>query len=91
MGYSRMNNLETLRHEDKPKNKKIYKNTTQKQKEWSTRTHLKTEVNPGALENLNNLFYRKVSLLTEPRCQFLVVGQGAKHTSLYQWYMLFQR
>ena len=41
-------------------------------------------------EYLNRLFYRKVSFLTGPHCQFSDVGQGMKKTYLYLWYPLFQ-
>jgi hypothetical protein len=41
-------------------------------------------------ENLNRLFYRKVSFLTGPHCQFSDVDQGMKKTYLYLWYPLFQ-
>jgi hypothetical protein len=34
-------------------------------------------------ENWNNLFWRKVSLLTAPHGQFRGVGQGMKQTYLY--------
>ena len=36
-------------------------------------------------ENLNHLFCRKVSFLTDPHCQFQSVGQGMKQTYLYMW------
>jgi hypothetical protein len=41
-------------------------------------------------ENLNHLFCRKVSFLTDPHCRFRGVGQGMNQTYLYQWYLLFQ-
>ena len=41
-------------------------------------------------ENLNHLFCRKVSFLTDPHCRFRVVCQGMKQTYLYLWYPLFQ-
>ena len=41
-------------------------------------------------ENLNHLFCRKVSFLTDPHCQIRGVGQGMKQTYLYLWYPLFQ-
>jgi hypothetical protein len=41
-------------------------------------------------ENLNYLFCRKVSFLTDPHCRFRGVGLGMKQAYLYLWYPLFQ-
>ena len=41
-------------------------------------------------ENSYHLFWRKVSFLSAPHCQFRGVGQGMKQTYLYMWYPLFQ-